>query len=71
MENYGTTIPGLEDKNLKAIIPKQYANLQATPFYSIGLSEMGQLFREYVEAKTETQRSERHQNEPIKKCKKN
>lgn len=51
MENYGTTIPGLEDKNLKAIIPKQYANLQATPFYSIGLSEMGQLFREYVGGK--------------------
>lgn len=51
MDNFGSSIPGIDTKNTQAIVPKQYANFQVSRFYSIGLGEINTIVRDYVGGK--------------------
>lgn len=41
MKTFGANIPGVSTKNVKAIVPKKFAEMQPlTPYYSVGAAEM-------------------------------
>lgn len=48
MKNFGATIPGIETKNVKALVTKSNAPFQGTLYYDFGLGEMGKAYQEYM-----------------------
>lgn len=52
MKTFGQAIPGVSNKNVQAIIPKKYADMQkSTPYYSVGASEMAAAANEFLAGK--------------------
>lgn len=52
MKTFGQSIPGISNKNVQAIVPKKFADMQkSTPYYSVGASEMAAAANDYLAGK--------------------